>query len=690
MTIGLIRTPRVTLAIALAMATQAPAVDAASSSSPLPNAATLGHWGVELDARDTGVAPGDDFYHHVNGHWLATHEIPADRDNYGAFTELAERAEAQVHDILEQLDGAATPPDSPQQRLGDLYHAWMNEDAIEARGLSPLTPALTRLAAIDNKAELARFTADSRLGVPSIAVPAIDIDAKAPDRYVTYLSQLPLVLPTRGYYLNDEARFQALRTAYTDYIATLLTLTGQSAPHDSARRILAFETAAAKVEWAPAEQRDRDRTHNPLRADQLTEYAPGFPWQTWLEDGGLAGQETLVLTENSAIRDLARLYDETPLSTLKAYTRFRLLDANAPYLARDLSEAHFAFHGQQLSGQPQQRERWKRGVALINEQLGQAAGKLYVMLHFPPSAKQQMETLVTNLEDAYRDRLVNQVGWMTDTTRARALDKLDAFTAKIAYPEKWETYAGMTIDPDNLYGDIGEARRWHWQDDLDKLGKPVDDDEWFMNPQTVNAYYAPSRNEVVFPAAILQPPFFDPNADPAVNYGGIGSVIGHEMSHGFDDQGRKSDGSGLLTDWWTPTDAERFDVLAARLGEQYAAYEPVPGYPLNPQLTMGENIGDLGGLNIALSAYHRSLDGEPAPMIDGFSGDQRFFLAWGQVWRRLMREEAMINRVQSDPHSPSQFRVNGIVRNMDAWYDAFDVTPSDALYLPPEERVVIW
>ncbi|WP_110597846.1 M13 family metallopeptidase [Salinicola lusitanus] len=672
-------------------ASTAPSTSAPShASASATTSAALGSWGVDLSARDTSVAPGDDFYHYVNGGWLARTPIPADRSNYGAFTVLADRAERQVHDILRQLDGANTPPNSPQQRLGDLYHAWMDEGAIEAKGISPLMPDLTRLAGVESKADLARFSADRRLGVPAIVTPDVDIDAKAPDRYAAYLSQIPLILPTRDYYLGDDPRFDAIRQAYLGYIGRLLTLARQPHPRQSAQRILELETAMAEIEWAPAKQRDRDLTYNPLPLDRLEDYAPGFPWQAWLSASGLAGQPQVVLAENTAIRGLARLYDETPLSTLKTYATFRLLDANSPYLSSDFSQAHFDFHGQRLSGQPAQRERWKRGVSLINDFLGQAAGKLYVMLHFPPQAKREMETLVANLEDAYRDRLQHQASWMTDRTRQRALEKLDAFTAKIAYPDHWETYAGMTIRADDLYGDIGAARQWHWQDDLAKLGGPVDRNEWFMNPQTVNAYYAPSRNEIVFPAAILQPPFFDPNADPAVNYGGIGAVIGHEMSHGFDDQGRKSDGTGMLTDWWTPTDAEHFDQLAERLGQQYAQYQPIPGYSLNPQLTIGENIGDLGGVNIALSAYHRSLDGEPAPIIDGFTGDQRFFLAWGQVWRRLMREEEMINRVQSDPHSPSQFRVNGIVRNMDAWYDAFGVVPGDDLYLPPEKRVMIW
>lgn len=666
------------------------AAASANTSAQGASSATLGSWGVDLSARDTTIAPGDDFYHYVNGDWLARTPIPPDRSNYGAFSELADRAEQQVHEILRQLDGANTPPNSPQQRLGDFYHAWMDEGAIEAKGITPLKPDLERLSGIESKADLARFSADSRLGVPTIVTPGIDIDVKAPDRYAAYLSQIPLILPTRDYYLGDDTRFEAIRQAYLTYIARLLTLAGQPHPRQSAQRILELETAMAKVEWAPAKQRDRDLTYNPLQQNQLDEYAPGFPWQVWLSASGLANQDKIVLTENSAIRDLATLYDETPLSTLKTYSTFRLLDANSPYLSSDFSRAHFDFHGKRLSGQPEQRERWKRGVSLINDFLGQAAGKLYVMLHFSPEAKSEMQTLVANLEDAYRDRLQHQVSWMADQTRQRALDKLDAFTAKVAYPDEWETYAGMRIHDDDLYDDVGAARQWHWQDDLSKLGGPVDQGEWFMNPQTVNAYYSPSRNEIVFPAAILQPPFFDPNADPAVNYGGIGAVIGHEMSHGFDDQGRKSDGSGMLVDWWTPTDAEHFDQRAKRLGQQYAEYEPVPGYSLNPQLTMGENIGDLGGLNIALGAYHRSLDGEPAAVIEGFTGDQRFFLAWGQVWRRLMREEEMINRVQSDPHSPSQFRVNGIVRNMDAWYDAFDVIPGDELYLPPEKRVVIW
>ncbi|WP_110686157.1 M13 family metallopeptidase [Salinicola aestuarinus] len=666
----------------------------AQSTAPTPpgsaSQAQMGEWGIALDERDTTIAPGDDFYHYVNGGWLKTTSIPPDRSNYGAFTVLADQAERQVHDILEQLNGANTPPNSPQQRLGDLYHAWMDSARVEQRGLAPIRPDLARIQAATDKRALARLMGRADLSLGSLAEPYVDIDVRDPERYVTYLSQMTLGLPTRDYYLDDQPRMQEIREAYVTYIAQLLALAGESNSEEKARLVLALETRMADVEWAPAKQRNRSLTYNPIDTDQLAVYAPGFAWQPWLQASGLDDQSKVVLRENDAIRSLARLFDATPLSTLKTYLTFRLLNANSSYLPAAIDQASFAFYGKTLSGQPEQRERWKRGVDLINNQVGKAAGKLYVMRHFSPDAKSQMQTLVDNLKAAYRERLTHQVAWMTEETRERALEKLDAFGAKIAYPEQWERYDGMTITPDDLYADVREARRWHWQDDLAKLGGPIDRDEWFMNPQTVNAYYSPNRNEIVFPAAILQPPFFDPHADPAVNYGGIGAVIGHEMSHGFDDQGRKSDGQGRLTDWWTPSDTAHFDRLAAKLGEQYAQYEPVPGYSLDPDLTMGENIGDLGGLNIALSAYHRSLDGQSAPTLDGFTGDQRFFMGWAQVWRRLFRQEALINRVKSDPHSPSQFRANGIVRNMDAWYDAFDVGPDNALYLPPKERVVIW
>ncbi|WP_106479001.1 M13 family metallopeptidase [Phytohalomonas tamaricis] len=670
-------------------ATSSTTTSSASAASSTGQA-QLGAWGVELNARDTAINPGDDFYHYVNGHWLATTPIPADKSNYGAFTELADQAEQQVHDILEQLAGAPTPLDSPQRRIGDLYSAWMDKGAIEAAGLAPIQPDLRLIDQLNDKAGVARLMGQPGLGIGGIAEPYIDIDVKDTDSYVTYLGQAALGLPTRDYYLSDDPRFQNIRKAYRAYIARLLKAAHASNPQASADQILALETRMAQVQWAPAKQRNRSLTYNPTTPAELATYAPGFPWQAYLEASGLLTQSKLVLQENDAIKALAQIFADTPLSVWKRYLTFSLLNANADYLPQQFDQAHFDFYGKTLSGQPEQRARWKRGVALLDAYLGQAVGKLYVMLHFSPDAKAQMQALVDNLKAAYRDRIENSVTWMSPETKQAALAKLDAFNAKIAYPDKWETYDGMRLTPDHLYADIKAARAWHWQDDLDKLGSPIDRDEWFMTPQTVNAYYEPTRNEIVFPAAILQPPFFDPNADPAVNYGGIGAVIGHEMSHGFDDQGRKSDGHGMLRDWWTPKDIENFTALTDRLGAQYAQYEPVPGYHLDPQLTMGENIGDLGGLNIAYAAYHRSLNGQPAPVLDGFTGDQRFFMAWAQVWRRLFREEAMVNRVKTDPHSPSEFRANGVVRNMDAWYKAFYIKPGDALYLPPEERVTIW
>lgn len=669
---------------------QAETTDGAGEQQVADASADLGEWGVDLEAMDTSADPGDDFYEYVNGEWLETTEIPADKTNYGSFTALADEAEQQVREIIQDASATDAAPGSAEQKIGDLYNSWMDQEAIEARGLEPAQADLDRIAGLSSHEEIAAAMGDPALGAPAPYAGYVDIDSKQTDRYVFYITQSGLGLPDRDYYLNDDQRFQDIRAAYVDYIEQVFTMAGMEGGAEKAQAILELETAMAENSWERAKRRDRSLTYNLMTLDELKDYAPGFDWDATFEAAGLSDQDEFVVRENDAIQKLSATFADTPVETWKDYLTFHYIDGNANALPKQFDDANFAFYGKTLSGQPEQRERWKRGVSVVNGTIGEAVGKVYVEQHFPPEAKAQMEELVENLRIAFERRLDNGVEWMGAETKEEARAKLAAFTPKIAYPDEFETYDGLEVVEDDYYGNRRRAQVWGWNDMISKLGQPIDRGEWFMTPQTVNAYYSPNRNEIVFPAAILQAPFFDPNADPAVNYGGIGAVIGHEMGHGFDDQGRKSDGTGTLRDWWTEEDNERFEALAGSFGEQYAAYEPIEGYTLNPELTMGENIGDLGGMNLAYEAYKISLEGEEAPVLDGFSGDQRFFMAWGQVWQRLYRDEELINRIKTDPHSPSEFRVNGVVRNMDEWYAAFDVSEEDALYLPPEERVKIW
>jgi predicted metalloendopeptidase len=664
--------------------------DVAAAEPPVEQGAAYGSFGVDLTLMDPAVDPGDDFYRFVNGAWLDTFQIPADRTNYGVFTALDEAAEDQVRIIVEEAAASDAPAGTPQQKVGALFNSWMDETRVEELGLTPIRNDLAMLASLADKEAVARVMGDPGLASSAIVGGYVDVDAKNTSRYTMYLTQSGLGLPNRDYYLEEGERFDAIRAAYLAYIEQMFALAGIEDGAAKAQTIMALETRMAEAHWDPAKRRDRDLTYNPVTAAELPDYAPGFPWATMLEAAGLADQQDFVLAENDAVQALARIFDETPVEAWRDYLTFHFLNEHAPYLPAAFDQANFDFFGRTLSGQPEQRERWRRGVELIDGVIGEAVGRIYVERHFSPDAKAQMQELVENLRTAFARRLDEGVEWMSPETKEEARAKLAAFTPKIGYPDKWETYEGLELAEDDLAGNIRRANVWSWNDQLAKLGGPIDRGEWFMTPQTVNAYYNPEMNEIVFPAAILQPPFFDPNADPAVNYGAIGAVIGHEMGHGFDDQGRKSDGTGMLRDWWTPEDAERFDERAGMLGAQYAEYEPVPGYKVNPDFTMGENLGDLGGLNIAYEAYHLSLEGQDPPVVDGYSGDQRFFMSWAQIWRRLYREEELINRISTDPHSPSEFRCNGVVRNMDAWYAAFDVGPEDDLYLPPEQRVSVW
>ena len=647
----------------------------------------LGDWGIEIADIDESVRPGDDFYRHINGKWLDSFEIPEEFSSYGSFTVLFERSEERVRTIIEDAAKGDNAPGSVEQKIGDFFASFTDVDAIEAAGLDPLAEDLAFIDGLQTHEDAARAMWRPDLSVGGFLGGWVDIDSKQIDRYIVYLTQAGLGMPNRNYYIEE--KFADKRPKYRTYIEEMLTLSGVEDAAQKAQAIYDLEARMAEAHWEPAKRRNRDLTYNLKTLDELAAFAPGAPWAAMFEASGLGGQSEFVLREDDALQSLAAIFAETPVETWRAYLRYHLLRENAAILPAAYDEATFAFFGTELRGTPRQRERWKRGVSAVNASLGEAVGKVFVERHFPPESKAQMEELVANLSRALDERL-DTLPWMSEATKAEAHVKLGKFTPKIGYPEKWEDYTDFEVVRGDAYGNAKRANAFGWRDQVSKLGGPIDRTEWFMNPQRVNAYYSPNRNEIVFPAAILQAPFFDPNADPAVNYGGIGAVIGHEIGHGFDDQGRKSDGDGVLRDWWTEEDAANFKKLTDALGAQYATYEPIEGFPLNPALSMGENIGDLGGLAMAYHAYKLSLNGEEAPVLDGFTGDQRFFMAWAQVWKRQVREEALKNQIATGPHSPARYRVNGVVRNMDAWYDAFGVTEQDDLYLSPEDRVQIW
>jgi putative endopeptidase len=657
------------------------------SAAPAPGRPTIGDFGLDLSARDPHVKPGDDFFSYANGAWYAAFTIPADRASFGPFDRLDELSKARVRGIIEQAAAAHAADGTPEQQIGDYYAAYMDEAAIEARGLKPAGSDLQRIAAARTHEDIARLFGEP--GFASLFDVQLPPDFKYPDRYCVFVSESTLGLPDREYYLKDDPQLKQLRARYVAYITHMLALAGVQDAAAQARDIMEFETAASKVQWPIEKRRDVDAIYNPRSKQQLLELAPGFPWQPYLSAQQLGERQQLVLGELSAIGDLAALFGRTSVATLRAFLTFHYLSSHAPYLPKRFDEARFAFYGQTMRGQPQQRERWKRAVDAVDDAIGEAVGRLYVAEYFPPESKAKMQRLVADLEAALAER-IDALDWMTPETKARAHQKLAAFAPKIGYPDKWKDYSTLVIRRDDLVGNVRRAAEWQWNYQVARLDKPVDRAEWQMTPQEINAYYNPSNNEIVFPAAILQPPFFDPNADAAVNYGAIGAVIGHEMGHGFDDQGRKFGPDGSMQDWWTPKDAQVFGARTARLVQEFSAFEALPGLNVSGANTIGENIGDLGGLNMAHEAYRISLKGQPAPVIDGLSGDQRFFLAYAQVWREKYREGALRELVMSDVHSPAQFRVNGPLPNIDAWYQAFEVQPGDKLYIKPEDRVRIW
>jgi putative endopeptidase len=665
---------------------------AAASEPTLADNAQIGNWGFDLTGKDTSVRPGDDFFRHSGGNWLATQQLPSDKTRFGTFDILADRAEADTRRIIEDLAQAPAAAGTPERKVADFYNAYLDTAAIERRGLAPLAPGLGAIRAARSHADVAALIARPDLPLNGPISAGVSIDQKNPDRYVVIVSHAGLGLPEREYYLRDDEQFRQIRVQYRDHIARLLQLggiaRGESA-RSAANRIVALETEIAKRHWPIAQRRERDQTYNLRTRAELIELLDGYPVEASLMAAGLADVPEFVVRELSAMQPLARLFAATPVKVWREYLSYHYLRSTASVLPLALDAEVFEFYGRTLNGQPEQRPRWKRAVDAVNGTLGEAVGKVYVQRYFPPESKRQMLELVENVRTAFAQR-IRALPWMTDETKQVALEKLAAFRPKIGYPDTWRDYSKLEVRADDAFGNLQRAAVFQWQRDLERLGRATDRDEWFMTPQTVNAYYNPVFNEIVFPAAILQPPFFDPAADPAVNYGGIGGVIGHEMGHGFDDQGSKSDARGVLRTWWNARDEQAFKALGDRLVEQYSQFEPLPGLRLNGRLSLGENIGDLGGLSVALEAYRLSLGGQPAAVLDGMTGEQRFFHGWAQVWRTLFREQRLRNQIMTGPHSPAEFRVNGVVRNIDAWYEAFGVQPGDRLYLPPEQRVRIW
>jgi putative endopeptidase len=681
--IAFARGAAVLLAASTALATAPAFADtgAASTATSTSNAEAVhfGTWGVDLGARDSSVKPGDDFQRYASGSWLAKTEIPADKPEVSSFYETFDSTQDQLKALITTA--------SSDSKFGALYQSMMDEARVEAVGLEPLKGDLATVAAIGSKADFARHmgTTDGRFGSTLFGW-GLQPDTADASMNALNLFQAGLGMPEREYYLSEQ--FKPQREAYRAYIERTFKAIGTPQPAAAADRVMAFETEIAKKSWPIADRRDVDKTNNPMSSAELARYAPGFPWTSFFAGAKVPPQKRLNVNEKGAIRDLAAIYAKTPLQTLKEWQAFHTADQASPYLTKAMVDSRFAYT-KTISGVKELRPRWKRAVTLVDGSLGELVGQEYVNRYFPPASKAKMVELVGNLKSAMADR-IKANNWMSPQTKTAALDKLAKMDVMVGYPDKFRDYSALQIDPGDLYGNVQRAQRSNADYAMEDLGKPVDHKKWEMSPQEVNAYNGGGENKIVFPAGILQPPFFDPAADDAVNYGAIGAVIGHEISHGFDDQGRKFDSTGAVRDWWTAEDNKRFNAEAKVFGDQYAKFEAVPGAFLNPALTMGENIADFAGIQVALDAYRRSLGGKPAPVLDGLTGDQRFFLAYAQVWREKQREDALRSQVSTDPHSPGRFRVLGPVRNVDAWYQAFGITPDNSMYIPPEKRAHIW
>ena len=646
--------------------------------------------GVELGNFDKSVRAQDDFFRHVNGTWLKNTPIPEDKSRYASFSELADQAELNLRTIIQEVSAKEQAPGSEEQKVGDLYSSFMDEAAVEALGAKPIANDLAAIAKLDSKEAVVQQL--GHLQTHNISSPIgsyVDQDSKKSDEYIVKLTQSGLGLPDRDYYLNDDEKFEITRKAYLTFIEDLLKLVNTPDADKAATAIVALETRLSEAQWSRVQGRDREKTYNKHAWSALDKEFPGWPWAAFAKGADLPGKGHVIIRQPTYFAALPKILADTPLDTWKHYMRFHVISDAAPYLSKAFVERNFEFYGKTLSGVEANRPRWKRAVSAVGSSMGEMPGKLYVERHFRPEAKERMIGLVDNLMRAFKVG-IDGLEWMSAETKAQAQEKLSKFTTKIGYPDVWRDYSALEIKPGDLFGNLVRATEFEHQRNLNKLGQPVDKNEWFMTPQTVNAYYNPEGNEIVFPAAILQPPFFDVDADDAINYGAIGGVIGHEISHGFDDQGRKYDGNGNLRDWWTEADAERFKERASGLVDQFNAYTPLEKMTVNGAFTLGENIGDLAGITVAYNAYQLALKGEKAPTIGGLTADQRFFIGWAQCFRGKYREEELRKRLVTDPHSPSEYRVNGVMKNVPGFYDAFGLKEGDSLYLTPDKRVKIW
>jgi endothelin-converting enzyme len=666
-------------------------LSAALLAAPLGFAAAEPASGIDKDGLSTSVRPQDDFNAYVNGNWIRETEIPADKQTWGSFAILDEESEKNQRALIEELSGAAELlAGSDEQRVGDLYRSYMNTGRLEELGARPVQEDLTRILSVSSTAALFRLSAENRVsGVDSPLSLQVFPDLGDSTRYVVYLSQSGLTLPDRDYYFELGEKYDALRAALPGYAAKLFQLAGVPDGEARGQAVLEVEKRLAEPQWKAEETRNVQKIYNLYARADLAEASDRIDWNGYLESSRASDLGQLVIAQPSYVTALGGLLEEISLNDWKSYFAFRLLDASAAYLSDAFVQTRFDFSGRLVGGLEEMPPRWQRGVRNVNGLMGEAVGKLYVARHFPPEAKARMEALVVNLIQTYGEA-IEELPWMTAETKARAQEKREKFTYKIGYPERFRDYSRLAIDRDDLLGNVRRANELEYQRNLDKLGRPIDRTEWQMPPQTVNAYHDPTKNEIVFPAAILQPPFFNTAADDAVNYGAIGVVIGHEMGHAFDDQGRQFDGDGNLRDWWSEYDAAAYEESASTLVKQFEAFEALPGLYVNGKLTLGENIGDLTGIAIAYRAYLRSLGGKEAPVIDGFSGAQRFFIGYAQIWRSRFREEAMRQLVLSNPHAPPEFRVNGPLRNSPEFFEAFGVKEGDGMWLPPGERVKIW
>lgn len=645
-----------------------------------------GRWGFDESGMDRSASPGGNFNAYANGVWLQKTAIPADRSSVGILDRQFELNEARVHAILEDF-AADRLKGHDAAKIAAVYRAFMDEQNAEKLDYAPLAPQLAAIQNIESLRDVAVLMGRQNDGFAFVFEISIAQDPKASDHYAVFLNATGLGLPDRDYYSKDT--FAAKKAAYRDYAQRLLEMIGWQNPADNAKAIVDFETSLAEASWTRAQQRDPHKTYNPVSMAGLKTLGPEFDWDAFLDSSGLPRIDRAIVPTNTAFPRYTSVLASTPLPQLKAWFAFRLIDRYGWLLSRRFVDAQFAFHGKTLGGQTDMGPRWRRAVAFTNDVLGQSVGRAYVARYFPPAAKNKIDALVVEIRRAM-DARIHKLDWMSDATKQKALEKLSQMSVKIGYPAKWRDYTAYQPSPNDLMGNRLRGNVFRWQRQIAQLSRRVDHDEWERLPQTVNAYYFPANNEMVFTAALLQPPFFDPDADPAINYGGIGASIGHEISHAFDDRGRNFNGKGILADWWTAEDAGRFKAQATRLGGQYSAFEPLPGAHVNGALTMGENIADMGGLSLALDAYRASLKGRSAPIIDGLTGDQRVFLGFSQIYRQKLSDDLLRQRLVAAPHPPPQVRVNGTVRNIDGWYSAFGIKPTDPLYIAPEHRVRIW